>query len=124
MTGFDFQWGNDEMNTNWHAGCKPPDRTFLTSIGYRFPNRPEISWFLYEDNKTLRIIIYDSWFQSPGIMDSGRAQLYPVDVYIVSVAVGLAGVCAVTKAYSNLLYSGQIYAAITERSEGYVPLAP
>jgi endoglucanase len=37
------------LNADWHLGCNPAGQTFITSLGYRYPNRPEISWFLYED---------------------------------------------------------------------------
>lgn len=36
------------LNADWHLGCNPASRTFITNLGYRHPNRPEISWFLYE----------------------------------------------------------------------------
>jgi len=37
------------LNADWHCGANPISQTFLTRMGYRHPNRPEISWFLYLD---------------------------------------------------------------------------
>ena len=39
------------LNADWHLGCNPAGQTFITGMGYRHPNRPEISWFLYEDGR-------------------------------------------------------------------------
>lgn len=39
------------LNADWHLGCNPAGRTFLTNMGYRYPYRPEISWFLYGRNQ-------------------------------------------------------------------------
>ena len=36
------------LNADWHLGCNPRSQTFMTNMGYRFPKRPEISYFLYE----------------------------------------------------------------------------
>jgi endoglucanase len=36
------------LNADWHLGSNPLSKTFITSMGYRHPRRPEISWFLYE----------------------------------------------------------------------------
>jgi endoglucanase len=36
------------LNADWHLGSNPLSKTFITNMGYRFPNRPQISWFLYE----------------------------------------------------------------------------
>ncbi len=36
------------LNADWHMGCNPRGRTFVTNFGYRYPTRPEISIFLYE----------------------------------------------------------------------------
>jgi endoglucanase len=65
------------LNADWHLGCNPAGQTFITNLGYRFPNRPEISWFLYENGpndmrgKTVPgISIYGigpalKWYQPP-----------------------------------------------------------
>ena len=37
------------LNADWHLGTNPLSKTLLTGMGYRFPRRPEISWFLYEE---------------------------------------------------------------------------
>ena len=37
------------LNADWHLGANPLSKTLLTGMGYRFPRRPEISWFLYEE---------------------------------------------------------------------------
>jgi endoglucanase len=39
------------LNADWHLGCNPLSKTFLTGMGYRHPMRPEISWFLYEGGR-------------------------------------------------------------------------
>jgi len=39
------------LNADWHLGCNPLGKTFLTGMGYRYPVRPEISWFLYEGGR-------------------------------------------------------------------------
>lgn len=36
------------LQADWHLGCNPRSQTFMTSMGYRYPQRPEISPFLYE----------------------------------------------------------------------------
>ncbi len=36
-------------NADWHSGVNPISQTFLTSMGHRYPNRPEVSWFLYKN---------------------------------------------------------------------------
>ena len=33
---------------DWHLGCNPRSQTSMTGMGYRYPRRPEISHFLYE----------------------------------------------------------------------------
>jgi hypothetical protein len=33
---------------DWHLGCNPRSQTCMTGMGYRYPRRPEISPFLYE----------------------------------------------------------------------------
>ena len=37
------------LNADWHLGCNPRSQTFLTHMGIRYPHRPEISYYLYED---------------------------------------------------------------------------
>ena len=37
------------LNADWHLGANPLSKTLLTGMGYRFPRRPEISWYLYEE---------------------------------------------------------------------------
>ncbi|MEM6820811.1 MAG: glycoside hydrolase family 9 protein [Verrucomicrobiota bacterium] len=54
------------FNADWHCGTNPISQTFMTSTGYRFPDRPEISYFLYKnridddplDNAVIGIGIY------------------------------------------------------------------
>lgn len=36
------------LHADFQLGCNPMSKTFITAMGYRYPNRPEISWFLYE----------------------------------------------------------------------------
>jgi endoglucanase len=36
------------LHADFQLGCNPMSKTFITDMGYRHPNRPEISWFLYE----------------------------------------------------------------------------
>jgi hypothetical protein len=35
------------LNADWQLGCNPLSQTFITGMGYRHPNRPEISGCLY-----------------------------------------------------------------------------
>ncbi|MDA3963388.1 MAG: glycoside hydrolase family 9 protein [Planctomycetota bacterium] len=35
------------LNADWHCGANPLSQTYMTGMGNRFPDRPEISWFLY-----------------------------------------------------------------------------
>lgn len=36
------------LNADWHLGANPLSKTLVTNMGYRHPNRPEISYFLYD----------------------------------------------------------------------------
>jgi hypothetical protein len=42
-------------NVDWHSGANPLSQTFLTGMGHRHPNRPEISWFLYRDRSDVEL---------------------------------------------------------------------
>jgi len=37
------------LHADFQLGCNPLSKTFITGMGYRHPNRPEIAWYLYED---------------------------------------------------------------------------
>jgi len=36
------------LHADFQLGCNPLSKTFITGMGYRHPNRPEIAWYLYE----------------------------------------------------------------------------
>lgn len=57
-------------------------------------------------------------------MQSGGAQLYPVDEYMVSVSIALAGICAVSEAYRDFRYGRQVHTAIEKAAESDCPPSP
>jgi len=48
VTGQQKYFAAASLHADFQLGCNPMSKTFLTGMGYRHPNRPEISWFLYE----------------------------------------------------------------------------
>lgn len=43
------------LNADWHSGANPIGQTFLTSMGVRPPNRPEIAFYLYGDRSNMEL---------------------------------------------------------------------
>lgn len=48
VTGEQKYFDATSLHADFQLGCNPMSKTFITGTGYRHPNRPEISWFLYE----------------------------------------------------------------------------
>lgn len=37
------------LNADWHMGANPLSQTYISGMGVRHPDRPELSWFLYQN---------------------------------------------------------------------------